>query len=51
MAMIRGVHPDVVDRTVEALAQGGIRFVKVTTNTVGVYTRLNVGERLTTTIF
>ncbi|MFC5647678.1 bifunctional 4-hydroxy-2-oxoglutarate aldolase/2-dehydro-3-deoxy-phosphogluconate aldolase [Paenibacillus solisilvae] len=38
MAMIRGVHPGVGDRTVEALVQGGIRFLEVTTNTEGVYT-------------
>lgn len=37
MAMIRGVHPNVVDRTVEALAQGGIQFLEVTTNTKGAY--------------
>ncbi|MDH6670896.1 bifunctional 4-hydroxy-2-oxoglutarate aldolase/2-dehydro-3-deoxy-phosphogluconate aldolase [Paenibacillus glucanolyticus] len=37
MAMLRGVHPDAADRTVEALAQGGIRFIEVTTNTEGVY--------------
>lgn len=37
MAMIRGVQPDAVDRTVEALAMGGIRFLEVTTNTEGVY--------------
>ncbi|AZS16280.1 bifunctional 4-hydroxy-2-oxoglutarate aldolase/2-dehydro-3-deoxy-phosphogluconate aldolase [Paenibacillus lutimineralis] len=37
MAMIRGLRPDTVDRTVEALVQGGIRFLEVTTNTEGVY--------------
>ncbi|MEX3617149.1 bifunctional 4-hydroxy-2-oxoglutarate aldolase/2-dehydro-3-deoxy-phosphogluconate aldolase [Paenibacillus glucanolyticus] len=37
MAMLRGVHPDAADRTVEALAHGGIRFIEVTTNTEGVY--------------
>ncbi|WP_246061871.1 bifunctional 4-hydroxy-2-oxoglutarate aldolase/2-dehydro-3-deoxy-phosphogluconate aldolase [Paenibacillus oralis] len=37
MAMIRGVHPNAAERTVEALVQGGIRFIEVTTNTEGVY--------------
>ncbi|MCZ8513057.1 hypothetical protein O9H85_11605 [Paenibacillus filicis] len=37
MAMIRGVQPDAVDRTVEALTMGGVRFLEVTTNTEGVY--------------
>ena len=37
MAMIRGLHPSTTDLTVDALAEGGIRFVEVTTNTEGVY--------------
>ncbi|GIP31749.1 bifunctional 4-hydroxy-2-oxoglutarate aldolase/2-dehydro-3-deoxy-phosphogluconate aldolase [Paenibacillus sp. J2TS4] len=37
MAMIRGLHPSTTDRTAEALAEGGIRFIEVTTNTDGAY--------------
>jgi 2-dehydro-3-deoxyphosphogluconate aldolase/(4S)-4-hydroxy-2-oxoglutarate aldolase len=37
MAMIRGLHPATADLTVDALVEGGIRFVEVTTNTHGVY--------------
>jgi 2-dehydro-3-deoxyphosphogluconate aldolase/(4S)-4-hydroxy-2-oxoglutarate aldolase len=37
MAMIRGLAPATTDQTVAALAEGGIRFIEVTTNTEGVY--------------
>jgi 2-dehydro-3-deoxyphosphogluconate aldolase/(4S)-4-hydroxy-2-oxoglutarate aldolase len=37
MAMIRGLHPTTTDLTVDALVEGGIRFVEVTTNTEGAY--------------
>ncbi len=37
MAMIRGLHPATADLTVDALVEGGIRFVEVTTNTEGAY--------------
>lgn len=37
MAMIRGIQPEAADRTVEALAKGGIRLIEVTTNTTDAY--------------
>ncbi|MEK3910391.1 bifunctional 4-hydroxy-2-oxoglutarate aldolase/2-dehydro-3-deoxy-phosphogluconate aldolase [Paenibacillus sp. FSL H7-0331] len=37
MAMIRGLSPATTDRTLDALANGGIRFIEVTTNTEGAY--------------
>jgi 2-dehydro-3-deoxyphosphogluconate aldolase/(4S)-4-hydroxy-2-oxoglutarate aldolase len=45
MAMIRGLHPSTTDLTVDALAEGGIRFVEVTTNTEGVYTLVSRWRR------
>ncbi len=41
MAMIRGLHPSTTDQTIDALAEGGIQFIEVTTNTVEVYTQVS----------